>query len=66
MLFVPGFSGSNNLMPMYDRVYKEIRKIDNETIVFYEPVIEFWPFFFGTFIGNRIFLFFLLSNVSKV
>jgi hypothetical protein len=38
LLFVPGVSGSNNLMPMYDRVYKEIRKIDNETIVFYEPV----------------------------
>ena len=34
LLFVPGVSGSNNLMPMYDRVYKEIRKIDNETSYF--------------------------------
>lgn len=35
---LPGNAGKYNLMPLYDAVYAEIRKYDQKTIVFYEPV----------------------------
>lgn len=35
---LPGIADKHNLLPMYDRVYEKIRKIDTETIVMYEPV----------------------------
>jgi endoglycosylceramidase len=38
LLLLPGFSGRLNLMPLYDRTYDTIRRYDDETLVFYEPV----------------------------
>ena len=35
---MPGFADAFNLLPMYDRTYNEIRKYDQDTLVFYEPV----------------------------
>lgn len=35
---MPGLAGKLNLMPMYDSLYEEIRRHDNQTIVMYEPV----------------------------
>ena len=37
-LLIPGMAGRKNLLPFYDNVYKTIRKYDNDTLVFYEPV----------------------------
>ena len=36
--FVPGIAGETNLVPFYDIVQKSIRKIDDNTIIFWEPV----------------------------
>ena len=50
-LLIPGVAGSTNLLPMYDNLYETIRKYDNETLVFYEPVT--WGIIFnGTFAGT--------------
>lgn len=39
-LRLPGVAGRNNLMPAYNILTEEIRKVDpNNGIVFYEPVI---------------------------
>ncbi len=38
LLILPSRAGKFNLMPMYDNAYNVIRKVDNQTIVFYEPV----------------------------
>jgi endoglycosylceramidase len=37
-IMVPGVAGARNLEPMHDMVADAIRKNDNETIIFYEPV----------------------------
>ena len=35
---LPGIAGEENLVPFYDIIQSEIRKIDDETIIFWEPV----------------------------
>ena len=35
---VPGIAGETNLVPFYDIVQKSIRQIDDNTIIFWEPV----------------------------
>ena len=42
-LMLPGLAGSLNLAPLYEKAAAEIRKVDSETIIFYEPVI--WSYF---------------------
>jgi endoglycosylceramidase len=37
-LLIPGIAGRDNLLPMYDNLSKAIRKYDNDTLIFYEPV----------------------------
>ena len=37
-LVLPGEAGRTNLMPLYDRAFEQIRKEDEETLIFYEPV----------------------------
>jgi endoglycosylceramidase len=37
-LLLPGKAGEKNLLPLYDNIYNVIRKFDQQTIVFYEPV----------------------------
>ena len=37
-LLIPGIAGRDNLLPMYDNLSKTIRKNDNDTLIFYEPV----------------------------
>lgn len=37
-LFVPGVAGAKNLQPMYEKIAKAIRAVDNDTLIFYEPV----------------------------
>ena len=37
-LLLPGIAGSRNLQPLYDVLNVAIRRIDAETLVFYEPV----------------------------
>ncbi|XP_013419244.1 endoglycoceramidase [Lingula anatina] len=37
-LLLPGNAGSRNLMPMYNVINKAIRAVDDDTIIFYEPV----------------------------
>jgi endoglycosylceramidase len=50
-LLLPGQAGRKNLLPMYDNLYHTIRKYDNETLVFYEPVT--WGILFnGTRFGT--------------
>ena len=51
LLFLPGFAGRLNLLKFYDRTYETIRKYDQETLVFYEPVtwgVLFNRNYFGT------------------
>jgi endoglycosylceramidase len=37
-LLLPGVAGSKNLQPLYDKLSKIIRSVDNKTLIFYEPV----------------------------
>ncbi|ESN95342.1 hypothetical protein HELRODRAFT_86747 [Helobdella robusta] len=37
-LLLPGIAGYQNLKPLYDRLFVEIRKVDDHTNIFYEPV----------------------------
>ncbi|CAF1045031.1 unnamed protein product [Adineta steineri] len=37
-LLLPGVAGSTNLQPLYDKISKSIRSVDNKTLIFYEPV----------------------------
>jgi endoglycosylceramidase len=37
-LLLPGVAGSKNLQPLYDKLSKMIRSVDNKTLIFYEPV----------------------------
>ncbi|CAF0797035.1 unnamed protein product [Didymodactylos carnosus] len=37
-LLLPGIAGAINLQPLYDRLSKAIRSVDNDTLIFYEPV----------------------------
>ena len=38
MLLLPGIAGSRNLQPLYDALNDAIRRVDAETLLFYEPV----------------------------
>lgn len=45
LLFQPGKAGSQNLFPMYDKIARAIRDVDNDTIIMYEPVT--WGIWFN-------------------
>ncbi|CAF2160118.1 unnamed protein product [Rotaria magnacalcarata] len=38
LLLLPGIAGATNLQPFYDRLAKAIRSVDEDTLIFYEPV----------------------------
>jgi len=38
LYFLPAYTGQHNLLKLYDRTYDTIRKNDQDTLVFYEPV----------------------------
>jgi endoglycosylceramidase len=38
MLLFPGIAGLLNLQVFYDKLALAIRSVDNETLIFYEPV----------------------------
>ena len=38
-LLLPGVAGAYNFKPLYERVSKAIRAIDDETIIFWEPAL---------------------------
>lgn len=44
LLLLPGEAGAKNLQPFYEKIAKSIRSVDNDTLIFYEPVT-----FGGTF-----------------
>jgi len=46
MLMVPGNAGRENLMPLYDILAREIRSVDPDHIIFYEPVT--WGMIFNS------------------
>ena len=35
---IPGIAGEENLVPFYDIVQKVIRAVDDDTVIFWEPV----------------------------
>eukprot|EP01061_Rhynchopus_euleeides_P011757 TRINITY_DN2131_c0_g1_i1.p1 TRINITY_DN2131_c0_g1~~TRINITY_DN2131_c0_g1_i1.p1 ORF type:complete len:512 (+),score=225.32 TRINITY_DN2131_c0_g1_i1:48-1538(+) len=37
-LFLPGEAGKKNLLPAYDHLVEQIRKVDQDTMIFFEPV----------------------------
>ncbi len=37
-LVLPGIAGATNLQPFYDKIAKAIRSVDDDTLIFYEPV----------------------------
>ncbi|XP_064646711.1 endoglycoceramidase-like [Lineus longissimus] len=50
-LFTPGEAGKRNLQPLYEHINTGIRKIDNNTLLFYEPVT--WGMLFnGKVLGS--------------
>jgi endoglycosylceramidase len=52
-LLTPGHAGRKNLMPFYDRLSETIRAIDNQHLLFYEPVT--WGMIFnGTVLGSGL------------
>ena len=38
MLLFPGIAGSKNLQPLYEKIARAIRSVDNKTLIFYQPV----------------------------
>ena len=38
LLFLPGNAGSEHLLPLYDKLASAIDQVDNQTMIFYEPV----------------------------
>ncbi len=38
LLLLPGISGNKNLMPFYNKISNSIRQVDNNTLIFYEPI----------------------------
>jgi len=50
-IMLPGQAGEKNLLPAYDKINAKIREVDDETIIFYEPVT--WGMVFpGSFIHS--------------
>jgi endoglycosylceramidase len=47
-LVLPGIAGATNLQPFYEKIARAIRAVDNDTLIFYEPVT--WG---GMFDHNR-------------
>ncbi len=37
-LLLPGVAGATNLQPFYEKIARAIRSVDNDTLIFYEPV----------------------------
>ncbi|CAF1048924.1 unnamed protein product [Rotaria sordida] len=37
-LLLPGIAGTTNLQPFYEKIAKAIRSVDDDTLIFYEPV----------------------------
>jgi len=35
---LPGIAGSKNLAPLYEQIAPAIRSVDNDTLIFFEPV----------------------------
>ena len=52
LLLLPGIAGQKNLMKLYDRTYETIRKYDQKTLVFYEPVT--WGKLFGLKVKKKL------------
>eukprot|EP01062_Namystynia_karyoxenos_P021287 TRINITY_DN1808_c0_g1_i3.p2 TRINITY_DN1808_c0_g1~~TRINITY_DN1808_c0_g1_i3.p2 ORF type:complete len:532 (+),score=201.14 TRINITY_DN1808_c0_g1_i3:97-1596(+) len=44
LYFLPGYAGKHNLAPVYDVLTKAIREVDQETMIFFEPVT--WGYLF--------------------
>ena len=42
-IVLPGLAGNLNLAPLYEKTAKSIREVDDETLIFYEPVT--WGYF---------------------
>lgn len=38
LLILPGVAGATNLQPFYEKLSMAIRSVDNDTLIFYEPV----------------------------
>ena len=57
---VPGIAGETNLVPFYDIVQKSIRQIDDDTIIFWEPVSQI-KYNLPNVIGRRVHI----STISK-
>lgn len=37
-ILLPGNAGAKNLLPLYDKIANAIRSVDNDTLIFFEPV----------------------------
>ena len=37
-LLLPGVAGRKNLAPFYNKLHRAIRQLDEETLIFWEPV----------------------------
>lgn len=37
-ILLPGLAGAKNLQPFYEKIAAHIRSVDNDTLIFYEPV----------------------------
>lgn len=49
-LLLPGNAGRDNLGPLYDRLNVAIRSVDNNTLIFYEPVT--WGVYLSSQLGG--------------
>jgi len=49
-LLLPGVAGRDNLGPLYDYLNTAIRSVDNNTLIFYEPVT--WSVFLSSHRGG--------------
>lgn len=51
--FLPGYAEKNSLQPMYQFLHDKIREIDDEKVIFFEPLtIDYWPSGFETTPGG--------------
>ena len=60
-LLIPDVADRTNLQPLYNNLNKAIRSIDNQTLIFFEPVTwDYWPGLFLFFLFLLFFYFYFI------
>ena len=66
-LLIPDVADRTNLQPLYNNLNKAIRSIDNQTLIFFEPVTwDYWPGLFLFFLFLFYFIYYFIYFFVKL